>query len=109
MDPLLQPERDLCAVQHAEDLHFHVVCSQPGSGEEDPLRLRLTLRSVEDMEEYLRYLVHTAIIYRDFASPVRFGAKEIKRYIHAHYGDDWPATCSPEMVYLKPEYLARLF
>ncbi|WP_150265988.1 helix-turn-helix domain-containing protein [Paenibacillus tepidiphilus] len=68
-----------------------------------------SLGSIEDMEEYLGYLVHTAMKYRDFAAQPTSVAEEIKRYIHAHYGDDLTRNLLAERVYLNPDYLARLF
>ncbi len=68
-----------------------------------------SLHSIEDMEEYLRYLVNTAMEYRDFAAQPKSIAEEIKQYIHAHYGDDLTRNDLAEIVYLNPDYLARLF
>ncbi|CAM4246033.1 response regulator [Paenibacillus typhae] len=68
-----------------------------------------SLRSIEDMEEYLKYLVNTAMEYRDFAAQPKSIAEEIKQYIHEHYGDDLTRNDLAEIVYLNPDYLARLF
>ncbi|UQZ32652.1 DNA-binding response regulator [Paenibacillus sp. PK3_47] len=68
-----------------------------------------SLHSIEDMEEYLRYLVNTAMEYRDFAAQPKSIAEEIKQYIHEHYGDDLTRNDLAEIVYLNPDYLARLF
>ncbi|WP_337103089.1 response regulator transcription factor [Paenibacillus sp. YIM B09110] len=71
--------------------------------------LAQSLNSIEDMEAYLRYLVHTAMSYRDFAEQPKSVAEEIKLYIHAHYGEDLTRLSLAEVVYLHPDYLARLF
>ncbi|KGE18848.1 response regulator transcription factor [Paenibacillus wynnii] len=68
-----------------------------------------SLTSIEDMEEYLKYLVNTAMKYRDFAAQPKSIVEEIKQYIHAHYGDDLTRNDLAEIVYLNPDYLARLF
>ncbi|WP_042197235.1 helix-turn-helix domain-containing protein [Paenibacillus camerounensis] len=68
-----------------------------------------SLHSIEDIEEYLKYLVNTAMEYRDFAAQPKSIAEEIKQYIHEHYGDDLTRNDLAEIVYLNPDYLARLF
>ncbi|WNS44211.1 response regulator [Paenibacillus sp. MMS20-IR301] len=68
-----------------------------------------SLASIEDMEEYLNYLVSTAMKYRDFTAQPTSVAEEIKQYIHSHYGDDLTRNDLAEIVYLNPDYLARLF
>ncbi|MNW46755.1 putative response regulatory protein [compost metagenome] len=68
-----------------------------------------SLHSIEDMQEYVTYLVNTAVAYRDFAAEPKSVAEEIKQYIHAHYGDDLTRNGLAEVVYLNPDYLARLF
>lgn len=71
--------------------------------------LQHSLASIEDMEEYLNYLVITAMKYRDFTVQPKSIAEEIKQYIHSHYGDDLTRNGLAEIVYLNPDYLARLF
>ncbi|WP_339315792.1 helix-turn-helix domain-containing protein [Paenibacillus sp. FSL R10-2734] len=68
-----------------------------------------SLDSIEDMEEYLEYLVTIAMKYRDFAAQPQSVAEEIKQYIHANYGDDLTRNDLAEIVYLNPDYLARIF
>ncbi|WP_018757269.1 response regulator transcription factor [Paenibacillus terrigena] len=68
-----------------------------------------SLYSIEDMEEYLTYLVNTAMEYRNFAEQPKSVVDEIKQYIHSHYGDDLTRNNLAEIVYLHPDYLARLF
>ncbi|QAY67934.1 response regulator transcription factor [Paenibacillus protaetiae] len=68
-----------------------------------------SLYSIEDMERYLRYLVYTAVEYRDFAAQPKSVVEEIKQYIHAHYGDDLTRNGLAEVVYLNQDYLGRLF
>lgn len=68
-----------------------------------------SLNSIEDMEEFLKYLVITAMKYQDFAAQPKTVAEEIKQYIHANYGDDLTRNDLAEIVYLNPDYLARIF
>ncbi|MWV44250.1 response regulator [Paenibacillus sp. HJL G12] len=68
-----------------------------------------SLNSMEDMEKYLTYLVNTATRYRDFAEQPRSVVEEIQQYIGRHYGNDLTRTSLAEIVYLNPDYLARLF
>ncbi|MDO7907587.1 response regulator [Paenibacillus sp. JX-17] len=68
-----------------------------------------SLNSIEDMEKYLIYLVNTAADYRQFTEQPQSVVEEIKQYIETHYGDDLTRTSLAEIVYLNPDYLARLF
>lgn len=68
-----------------------------------------SLNSIEDMEKYLTYLVHTAMKYRDFAEQPKSVVEEVQLYISKHYGDDLTRTSLAEIVFLNPDYLARLF
>ncbi|SFJ81031.1 two-component system, response regulator YesN [Paenibacillus sp. UNC496MF] len=71
--------------------------------------LAQSLHSVEDMEAYLRALVGTAMDYRRFAEQPTSVADEIKQYIRAHYGEDLTRNSLADVVFLHPDYLARLF
>ncbi|WP_379140874.1 response regulator [Paenibacillus sp. sgz500992] len=79
------------------------------TGKTNDQLLMHSLSSIEDMEEYLKYLVNTAMEYRDFAAQPTSIAEEIKEHIHKHYGDDLTRNDLAEIVYLNPDYLARLF
>ncbi|MFD1955233.1 response regulator [Paenibacillus thailandensis] len=68
-----------------------------------------SLNSIEDMEEYFQYLVNTAMDCRDFAEQPQSVVEQIKLYIHTHCGDDLSRNHLAELVYLHPDYLARLF
>lgn len=68
-----------------------------------------SLASIENMEEYLNYLVGTALKYRDLTARPTSVAQEIKQYIHTHYGEELTRGDLAEIVYLNPDYLARLF
>ncbi|NIK70501.1 response regulator [Paenibacillus sp. BK720] len=79
------------------------------AGKTNERLLAHSLHSIEDLEAYLKYLVHTAMEYRHFAEQPKSVAEEIKQYIHAHYGEDLTRISLAEIVYLHPDYLARLF
>ncbi|WP_309122754.1 response regulator [Paenibacillus sp.] len=68
-----------------------------------------SLDSIEDMEAYLSYLVITAMDYRNFTEQPRSVVEQIKRHIHTHCKDDLTRNDLAELVYLHPDYLARLF
>ncbi|WP_424769292.1 response regulator transcription factor [Paenibacillus sp. sgz302251] len=68
-----------------------------------------SLNSIEDMEKYLKYLVNTATEYRKFTEQPKSVVEEIKQHIRTHCGDELTRTNLAEIVYLNPDYLARLF
>jgi len=68
-----------------------------------------SLDSIEDMEAYLSYLVRTALAHRDFAAQPQSVVEEIRQYILSHIGADLSRNRLAEIVYLHPDYLARLF
>ncbi|GAK40418.1 two component AraC family transcriptional regulator [Paenibacillus sp. TCA20] len=68
-----------------------------------------SLYSVEDMEKYIEYLVTTAAEYRRYAAQQDSVVEEIKQHIHKHCGDELTRNSLGEMVYLNPDYLARIF
>ncbi|TYP78174.1 response regulator transcription factor [Paenibacillus methanolicus] len=71
--------------------------------------LMQSLNSLEDMEEYLRYLVNTAMQYRHSAAEPTSVVEAVKQFIQSHYGHDLTRNALAETVYLHPDYLARLF
>ncbi|MEF2966378.1 response regulator [Paenibacillus sp. M1] len=79
------------------------------SGKTNDRLLMHSLGSIEDMEEYLKYLVYTAMEYRDFAAQPQTVAEQIKQHIHEHYGDELTRNDLAEIFFLNPDYLARLF
>ena len=68
-----------------------------------------SLHSIENMEAYISYLVNTATEYREFTQQSKSVVEEIKHYIHAHIGDDLTRNSLAEIIYLNPDYLARVF
>jgi two-component system, response regulator YesN len=68
-----------------------------------------SLNSIEDMEKYTEYLIGTAAEYHAYADHSHTVVEEIKHYIGGHYGDELTRTSLAEIVYLNPDYLARVF
>ncbi|MGG4092991.1 response regulator [Paenibacillus lautus] len=68
-----------------------------------------SLNSIEDMEKYMEYLVGTAAEYHAYADHSHTVVEEIKHYIQGHYGEELTRTSLAEIVYLSPDYLARVF
>lgn len=79
------------------------------SGKTNDQLFMQSLNSIEDMETYLEYLVSTAAGYNFFAEQSQSVVEEIVRYIRRHYGSELTRTSLAEIVYLNPDYLARLF
>ncbi|HIW34908.1 MAG TPA: response regulator [Candidatus Paenibacillus intestinavium] len=69
----------------------------------------LSLQSIENMEEYITYLVRTAMEYIEFTKQSTSVVEEIKQYIHEHIGEELTRNSLAEVIYLNPDYLARLF
>jgi two-component system response regulator YesN len=68
-----------------------------------------SLHSIEDMQAYLSYLATTAMEYRNFTEQPKSVVEQIKRHIHLHCRDDLTRNQLAELVYLHPDYLARVF
>ncbi|MBB6729861.1 response regulator transcription factor [Cohnella zeiphila] len=79
------------------------------TGRTNDTLLARSLDSVEDMEQYLSCLANTAMEYQVFAERPQSVVEQIKRHIHAHCGDPLTRNSLAEIVYLHPDYLARLF
>lgn len=69
----------------------------------------LSLQSIENVEEYIAYLVRTAMDYREFTKQSTSVVEQIKQYIHDHIGEELTRNSLAEVIYLNPDYLARLF
>lgn len=68
-----------------------------------------SLHSIEDMQAYIAYLVNTAAEYLNAAEQPKSVVHEITHYIRTHYGEDLTRNSLGDLVYLNPDYLARLF
>ena len=61
------------------------------------------------MFNYLRYLIQRAVEYNSFVNEKDSVVDIVLNYIHQHYSEDISRTMLADMVYLNPDYLARLF
>ncbi|NUU76737.1 helix-turn-helix domain-containing protein [Paenibacillus xylanilyticus] len=68
-----------------------------------------SLNSIEDMHAYIAYLVNTAADYLNFTEQPKSVVHEITEYIRSHCGEDLTRNSLGEIVFLNPDYLARLF
>ena len=57
----------------------------------------------------LRYLIQRAVEYNSFVNEKDSVVDIVLNYIHQHYSEDISRTMLADMVYLNPDYLARLF
>ena len=72
----------------------------------------LIARSIESgayMEQYLTYLITKALDYNRFIHEEHSVIDFILEYIHQHYAEDITRTDLSDLVYLNPDYMARLF
>lgn len=65
--------------------------------------------SVPYMIDYLRYIITRAVDYSSFIHEESSVTDIILNYIHQHYSEDITRTTLAEMVYVNPDYMARLF
>ena len=61
------------------------------------------------MEQYFTYLITRAIDYNSFIHEEHSVIDLILNYIHQHYAEDITRTDLSDLVYLNPDYMARLF
>lgn len=78
-------------------------------GKTGDILLEQATKSLEDMNQYLSFLVHTALDYITFSTSQKSVASIICDYIDQHYADDISRNSLAEIVYLDPDYTARLF
>lgn len=68
-----------------------------------------SLESISYMRDYLNHLILTAIDYCNFVKGEKSVVDLILDHIHQHYSEDLTRTMLADMVYLNPDYMARLF
>lgn len=78
-------------------------------GKTGDILLEQAAKSLEDMNQYLSFLVHTALDYIAFSTSQKSVASIICDYIDQHYADDINRNSLAEIVYLDPDYTGRLF
>ena len=90
---------------HQNGIEAHTLFS---SEERDEL-ITKSLDAVPYMFNYLRYLIQRAVEYNSFINEKDSVVDIVLNYIHQHYSEDISRTMLADMVYLNPDYLARLF
>lgn len=78
-------------------------------GKTNDILLELSLKSVENMIMYISYLVNTSLDYAAFSASQKSVASIICDYINMHFTEDINRNSLAEIVYLDPDYTARLF
>lgn len=92
-------------VLQQQGIQAHALFSTP---EFDGLRER-SLYSLDHMKEYLSYILRTAGEYMEFADKSQSVVDKMKEYINAHYSEEINRNSLAGIVFLNPDYLARLF
>lgn len=78
----------------------------------DPETDALLCKSLESagcMMDYLRHIINRGVDYTSFITQDDSVIDIIVNYIHQHYSDDITRTMLADLVYLNPDYMARLF
>ncbi|WMJ89662.1 response regulator transcription factor [Anaerocolumna sp. MB42-C2] len=78
-------------------------------GRTNDILLELSVKSVENMIMYISYLVCTSLDYAKFSASQKSVASIICDYIDIHFTEDISRNSLAEIVYLDPDYTARLF
>lgn len=68
-----------------------------------------SLRSIDDMMIYITYLVDTSLHYLDFIHSQKSVVNTICDYIDQHYQENITRDSIAKIVYLSPDYIARIF
>ncbi|NLZ83278.1 MAG: response regulator [Clostridiales bacterium] len=79
------------------------------TGKTNDILLELSTNSLESMIMYISYLVKAALDYVAFSSSENSVASIICDYINIHFCEDINRNSLAEIVYLDPDYVARLF
>jgi two-component system response regulator YesN len=78
-------------------------------GKTNDTLLELSSKSIENMVLYITYLVNTALDYAAFSASEKSVASIICEFIDIHFAEDINRNSLAEIVYLDPDYTARLF
>lgn len=71
--------------------------------------LSKSLESANYMMDYLQHIITRGLDYSRFITQEESVIDIILNYIHQHYSDDITRTMLADLVYLNPDYMARLF
>lgn len=78
-------------------------------GKTNDTLLELSSKSIESMILYITYLINTALDYAAFSASEKSVASIICEYVDLHFADNINRSSLAEIVYLDPDYTARLF
>lgn len=78
-------------------------------GKTNDTLLEISLKSIESMIVYISYLVNTSLDYVAFSACDKSVASIICEYIDMHFAEDINRNSLAEIVYLDPDYTAKLF
>lgn len=78
-------------------------------GKTNDTLLEYSSKSIESMVIYITYLINTALDYAAFSASGKSVASIICEYIDIHFTEDINRNDLAEIVYLDPDYTARLF
>lgn len=78
-------------------------------GKTNDILLELSAKSIENMVMYISYLVGTSLDYAAFSASQKSVATIICDFIGMHFTEDINRNSLAEIVYLDPDYTARLF
>lgn len=78
-------------------------------GKTNDTLLELSSKSIESTVLYTTYLVNTALDYAAFSASEKSVASIICEYVDLHFADNINRNSLAEIVYLDPDYTARLF
>lgn len=68
-----------------------------------------SLNNLEIMFDFIDYVTASAFSYAEFADSSISVAQRLQKYIDSHLGDDLTRESLAEIVYLNPDYAAKLF
>jgi two-component system response regulator YesN len=78
-------------------------------GKVNDFLLEKSTRSIEDLMAYISYLVHVSLDYMAFTDSRKSVVKTICDYIDRNYQENITRNDLAKIVYLSPDYIARLF
>lgn len=68
-----------------------------------------SLRSMDHMKRFLEYMVHTTVSQLSLVDEAQSIVGRVKDYINAHFSEDITRSSMARVVFLNPDYLARIF
>lgn len=102
-------QMDICQVVFSFLKDRGILSHKIFSGQTYALLFQSARRSLMDFDMFLQYLVKTSLSCIEFSSSEKSVAATIAEYIDAHYSENITRGSLSEIVYLDPDYAARLF